>query len=161
MQTYLRPVAALSAAFLVTSGLTGCAQSTDAESCLAPITGSIQYYSSSVPPPGHYEWVATIDDDKADLLVSPGYDSPEHWEAPFRPDQDALVKWCNESVEQANDRELRVGSGSLRADLTTADGKKVTSYIGAEVSQPIGLVIPEQKFDELFTQFEQWQKEQM
>ena len=148
---------------LLASGTTaGC--SLVERDCVAPVSGSISYYGSSVPPPFHVEWTIALDGDRGHFEVTPGYGSPQRWAADFRPDPSLVAAACTRVVEATQEENPPPGSAVLTADLRDGSDRSVRKRAVAtgsgELYTAVRAAVPEATWTRVYGEYERWSDQQ-
>ena len=138
-------------------GLSACGGEAAADACDGPISGTVKFSSSSVPPPFHQEWVLEIAPETSVLTLSPGYDSLQDWETSFTTDPDAVSQWCSKVIDLGDRGDIPSGSGALFAEFNLANAEHIRLTVSSNAPFPVGTIIPEQNWNEVKEQFEDWQ----
>jgi hypothetical protein len=151
---------ALTAALLVTAA--GCAVTE--RDCVAPVSGTVAYTGSSVPPPFHVEWTITLDGDRGRFEVTPGYGSALRWAADFRPDAAATAAACTQVVRAEQADRVPPGSAVIVAALRDGDGQSVSRRAVATSSgdlyPAVKAAVPAATWTEVYGQYERWSDRQ-
>ncbi len=150
----------LTAALLATAA--GCAITE--RDCVAPVTGSITYTGSSVPPPFHVEWTITLDGDRGRFEVTPGYGSAQRWTADFRPDAGATAAACTQLVRAEDEDNPPPGSAVIVADLRDGAGQTVrrraVATSAGDLYPAVRAAVPETTWTEVYGAYERWSDRQ-
>ena len=152
----------LVAAPLLASGtVTGC--SLVERDCVAPVSGTVSYYGSSVPPPFHVEWTVTLDGDSGRFEVTPGYGSVQRWGADFRPDPALVAAACTEIVK-ATEEDPPPGSAVITAELRDGSDQSVRRRAVATGSGDLYLAVkgavPDATWTSVYGEYERWSDRQ-
>lgn len=132
--------------------------------CVAPVSGTIAYTGSSVPPPFHVEWTVTLDGDRGRFEVTPGYGSAQRWAADFRPDAAASAAACTQLVRAPEEDDPPAGSAVIVADLRDGDGQSVSRRAVAtgsgDLYPAVKAAVPSATWTEVYGQYERWSDRQ-
>ena len=150
----------LTVSLLVT--VAGC--SATERDCVAPVSGTIAYTGSSVPPPFHVEWTITLDGDRGRFEVTPGYGSAQLWAADFRSEATATAAACTQLVRAPEEDDPPPGSAVIVADLRDGDGQSVSRRAVAtssgELYPAVKAAVPAATWTEVYGQYERWSDRQ-
>ena len=151
---------AVAAALLLTAA--GCAVTQ--RDCEPPVSGSVAYTGSSVPPPFHVEWTITLDGDRGRFELTPGYGSAQRWGADFRPDPAATASACTQVVRAEEVDDVPPGSAVIVADLRDGSGQSVRRRAVAtgsgDLYTAVKAAVPETTWTEVYGQYERWSDRQ-
>ncbi|HVK34708.1 MAG TPA: hypothetical protein VM428_03530 [Microlunatus sp.] len=152
----------LAAPLLASGTAAGC--SLVDRGCVAPVSGSISYYGSSVPPPFHVEWTITLDGDGGRFEVTPGYGSAQRWAADFRPDPTLVAAVCTRVVEAPEEQNPPPGSAVITADLRDGSDRSVRKRAVATGSgglyTAVKAAVPETTWTTVYGEYERWSDQQ-
>jgi len=151
----------LAAPLLAAGASAGC--SWVERDCVAPVTGTVSYDGSSVPPPFHVEWTVTLDGDRGRFEVTPGYGSVQRWGADFRPDPALAAAACTEIVKAAEE-EPPPGSAVITAELHDGSDQPVRRRAVAtgsgDLYTAVKRVVPEATWTSVYGEYERWSDRQ-
>jgi hypothetical protein len=152
----------LVAAPLLASGtVAGC--SLVERDCVAPVSGTVSYDGSSVPPPFHVEWTITLDGGRGHFEVTPGYGSTQRWGADFLPDVDQVAAACTAVVE-AEEENPPPGSAVITADLRDGSDRSVRKRAAAtgsgDLYTAVRAAVPEATWTTVYGEYERWSDRQ-
>jgi len=151
----------LVAPLLAAGPSTGCALVE--RDCLSPVTGTVSYAGSSVPPPFHVEWTITLDGERGRFEVTPGYGSAQRWAADFRPDPAPVAAACTAVVEAAEE-DPPPGSAVITADLREGSGQSVRKRAVAtgsgDLYTTVKRAVPEATWTTVYGEYERWSDRQ-
>ena len=133
------------------------------DSCVAPVTGSVSYEGSSVPPPFHVEWTITLDGERGRFEVTPGYGSAQRWGADFRPDPARVAAACTAVVEPAEE-DPPPGSAVITAELRDGSNQSVRRRAVAAGSGDLYTVVkgavPDATWTAVYGEYDRWSDRQ-
>ena len=152
----------LVAPLLAAGTCTGCAL-VDRD-CVAPVTGTLSYVGSSVPPPFHVEWTITLDGERGHFEVTPGYGSPQAWGDDFRPDPTLVAAACTAVVETEAEDDPPPGSAVITAELRDATDQSVRKRAVAtgsgDLYTAVKRAVPEATWTTVYGEYERWSDRQ-
>ena len=159
----MRWLSLLVAAPLLAAGTTaGCALVE--RDCVSPVSGTVSYDGSSVPPPFHVEWTITLDGDRGRFEVTPGYGSAQRWGADFRPDPALVAAACTAVVEAAEEDDPPPGSAVITAELRDGSGQSVRKRAVAtgsgDLYTAVKGAVPEATWTSVYGEYERWSDRQ-
>jgi hypothetical protein len=132
--------------------------------CVAPVSGTVSYYGSSVPPPFHVEWTVTLDGDRGRFEVTPGYGSVQRWGADFRPDPARVTAACTELVEASEEDDPPPGSAVITAELRDGSDRSVRRRAVAtgsgDLYTAVKTAVPEATWTAVYGEYERWSDRQ-
>lgn len=148
----------LTAPLLASATVAGC--SLIDRDCVAPVSGSISYDGSSVPPPYHVEWTITLDGDRGRFEVTPGYGSSLRWAADFRPEPALVAAACTQLVEASQEKSPPPGSAVITADLRDDSGqsvrKRALATRSGELYTAVRAAVPDATWTTVYGEYERW-----
>ena len=152
----------LVAAPLLASGtVAGC--SLVERDCVAPVSGTVSYDGSSVPPPFHVEWTITLDGGRGHFEVTPGYGSTQRWGADFLPDVDLVAAACTAVVE-AEEENPPPGSGGgpapRRGGAAPAGRQRGGAPGAGDLYTAVRAAVPEATWTTVYGEYERWSDRQ-
>lgn len=158
-----RPLRLVVLAVLLVPFLVGaCAEAERA--CHGPVTGSVSYYGSSVPPPYHVEWTITLAGDRGHFEVTPGYGAAQKWSADFAADPAAATAACTALAAAEQVDEPAPGSAVITAELTDSDGhtlrRRTTAVPNGEVYGALRALVPAATWDQAYGAYDEWSRGQ-
>lgn len=132
--------------------------------CVEPVTGTIAYTGSSVPPPFHVEWTVTLDGDRGRFEVTPGYGSAQRWAADFRPEAGLTAAACTQVVRAEQEDDPPPGSAVIVADLRDGSGQAVrrraVATSSGDLYPAVKAAVPESTWTEVYGAYERWSDRQ-
>ena len=153
----------LVAAPLFASGMVAGCASVERD-CVAPVSGTVSYYGSSVPPPFHVEWTVTLEGDRGRFEVTPGYGSVQRWGEDFRPDPASVAAACTEIVQAAEEDHPPPGSAVITAELRDGSDRSVRRRAVATGSGDLYIAVkgavPEDTWTSVYGEYERWSDRQ-
>ncbi len=152
----------VAAPLLACGTLAGC--SLVERDCVAPVSGTLAYYGSSVPPPFHVEWTVTLDGDRGRFEVTPGYGSVQRWGADFRPDAARVAAACTEVVEAPEEDNPPPGSAVITAELRDGSDQSVRRRAVAtgsgDLYTAVRAAVPAGTWTAVYGEYERWSDRQ-